>query len=196
MVIVNTLFQEHKRRLHMDIIRWKILKSGWWYSLQSKMGKLYTVIKNKTGSWSESESCSLCDPMYYTVHGILQAKILEWIFPFPGDLPNPWIEPKFLHCRWILYQLCHKGSMEILEWVAYPFSRRASWPRNRNGVSWIAGRFFKNWALRETGSWLWLRSLTPYSKIQTSIKESKENHEAIQVWPKSNSLPLYNESDK
>ena len=95
MVIVNTLFQEHKRRLHMDIIRWKILKSGWLYSLQSKMWKLYTVSKNKTGSCSESESRSLCDPMYYTVHGILQAKILEWIFPFPGDLPNPWIEPKF-----------------------------------------------------------------------------------------------------
>ena len=27
LVIVNTLFQQHKRRLHMDIIRWSILKS-------------------------------------------------------------------------------------------------------------------------------------------------------------------------
>ena len=26
-----------------------------------------------------------------------------------------------LHCRWILYQLSHKGSPRILEWVAYPF---------------------------------------------------------------------------
>ena len=31
--------------------------------------------------------------MGYTVHGILQARILEWVaFPFPGDLPNPEIE--------------------------------------------------------------------------------------------------------
>ena len=27
LVIVNTLFQQHKRRLHMDITRWSILKS-------------------------------------------------------------------------------------------------------------------------------------------------------------------------
>ena len=27
LVIANTLFQQHKRRLHMDIIRWSILKS-------------------------------------------------------------------------------------------------------------------------------------------------------------------------
>ena len=38
-------------------------------------------------SESESESCSVgsdfCDPMDYTVHGILQVRILEWVaFPF------------------------------------------------------------------------------------------------------------------
>ena len=27
-----------------------------------------------------------------------------------------------------------------------------------------------------TGSWLWLRSWTPYCQIQTSIEESRENH--------------------
>jgi len=41
---------------------------------------------------------TLCDPMDYTVHGILQARILEWVaFPFsrgsPGDLSDPGIEP-------------------------------------------------------------------------------------------------------
>ena len=29
-------------------------------------------------------------------------------------------------CRQILYQLRHKGSPRILEWVAYPFSSRSS----------------------------------------------------------------------
>ena len=37
----------------------------------------------------------------------------------------------------------------ILEWVAYPFSSRSSWPGNRTEVSCIAGRFFTNWAIRE-----------------------------------------------
>ena len=49
-------------------------------------------------SLSESESHSLCptpcDPMDYTVHRILQARILEWVtYPFSGDLPDPGIKP-------------------------------------------------------------------------------------------------------
>ena len=42
------------------------------------------------------QSCpTLCYPMDYIVHGILQARILEWVaFPFSGDLPNPGIEPR------------------------------------------------------------------------------------------------------
>ena len=43
-----------------------------------------------------TQSClTLCDPTDYTVHGILQARILEWKpFPSPGDLPNPRIKPR------------------------------------------------------------------------------------------------------
>ena len=49
--LANTLFQQHKRRLPMDITRWSTPKSDWLYSLQPKMEKLYTVSKNKTRSW-------------------------------------------------------------------------------------------------------------------------------------------------
>ena len=49
-----------------------------------------------------AQSCpALCDPMDYIVHGILQARILEW--------------------------------------VAFPFSRGSSQPRDRTQVSHIAG---------------------------------------------------------
>ena len=41
LVIANTLFQQHKRRLHMDITRWSTLKLHWLHSLQSKMEKVY-----------------------------------------------------------------------------------------------------------------------------------------------------------
>ena len=42
------------------------------------------------------KSClPLCDPLDYTVHGILQARILEWLScPPPGDRPNSRIEPR------------------------------------------------------------------------------------------------------
>ena len=48
-----------------------------------------------------SQSClNLWDPVDsnppdFSVHGILQARILEWVpCPPPGDLPNPGIEPR------------------------------------------------------------------------------------------------------
>ena len=70
--------------------------------------------------------------------------LLQGIFPTQG-----W-NPGLPHCRWILYQLSHKGSPRILEWVACPFSRGSSWPGNWTGVSCIAGGFFTDWAIRET----------------------------------------------
>ena len=43
-----------------------------------------------------TQSCpTLSNPMDYTIHGILQARILEWVaFPFSRDLPNSGIEPR------------------------------------------------------------------------------------------------------
>ena len=37
----------------------------------------------------------------------------------------------------------------ILEWVAYPFPKGSSQPRDRTQVSRIAGRFFSSWATNE-----------------------------------------------
>ena len=37
----------------------------------------------------------------------------------------------------------------ILEWVAFPFSRGSSQPRDQTQISLIAGRFFTSWATRE-----------------------------------------------
>ena len=72
------------------------------------------VLRNKSRvKWKEvAQLClTLCDLMDYTVHGILQARILEW--------------------------------------VAFPFSRGPSQPRDRTQVSHIAGRRFTIWATRE-----------------------------------------------
>ena len=75
--------------------------------------------------------------------GVGSRSLLQGIFPTHGSNPGLPI------CRWIFYQLRHKGSPRILKWVAYPFSSRSSQPRNWTGVSCIAGRFFTNWAITE-----------------------------------------------
>ena len=73
--------------------------------------------------------------------GILS--LIQGIFPTQGS------NPSLLRCRRILYQLSHKGSPRILEWVAYPFSSGSSQPRNWTRVSCIAGGFFTNRAIRD-----------------------------------------------
>ena len=70
--------------------------------------------------------------------GVGSRSLLQGIFPIQGQNPG------LPHCRWILYQLSHKGSPRILEWVAWAFSRGSSRPRNGTGVSCIAGGFFTN----------------------------------------------------
>ena len=61
-------------------------------------------------------SLTLCDLMDCSlpgssVHGILQARILEWV-PFPplGIIPTQGSNPGLLHCRQILYCLSHQES--------------------------------------------------------------------------------------
>ena len=97
--------------------------------------------------------------------GILQASGLPC--PSPGDLLNPGIELRSLHCRQILYHLSHQGSPRTLEWVAYPFSRGSFWPRNLTRVSCIAGGFFTSWATREA-QYITIRH--PYSGLTHGLQ--------------------------
>ena len=76
--------------------------------------------------------------------GVGSLSLLQGVFPTQG------LNPGLTHCRHILYQPSHKRSPRIPEWVAFPFSSGSSWPRNRTGVSCIAGGLFSNWDIRET----------------------------------------------
>ena len=52
----------------------------WWFS--------HSVVSD---SWDPMD----CSPPGSSVHGIFQARVLEWIaISFAGDLPNPGIEPR------------------------------------------------------------------------------------------------------
>ena len=69
-----------------------------------------------------------CSPPGFFVDGDSPSKntgvgchaFFQRIFPTQG-----W-SPGFLNCRQILYCLNYQGSLRILEWVAYPFSRGRS----------------------------------------------------------------------
>ena len=118
---------------------------------------LSSVLSPKFGIkyWSESESCSVVSD-FLRPHGLYSPwnspgknigvgslSLLQGIFSTKGSNPG------LPHCGRILYQLSHKGSPRILGWVAHPFSRDSSWPRDWIGVSCIAGGFFTTWAMRE-----------------------------------------------
>ena len=70
--------------------------------------------------------------------GMGSISLLQGIFPTQASNPG------LLHYRQILYQMSHMRSPRILEWVAYPFFRVSSRPRDQTRVSCIAGRFFTN----------------------------------------------------
>ena len=120
----------------------------------------------------ESESCSVMSDSLWP-HGLYspwnspgQNTGVGSLFLFQGILPTQGSNPGLWHCRQILYQLSHKGSPRILEWVAYPFSRGSSQTRNRTRVSCITGGFFTNWTIREAlGKWRNLSLLKPSSLV-------------------------------
>ena len=90
--------------------------------------------------------------------GVGSHSLLQRIFPIQGSNPG------LPHWRQILYQLSHKGSPRILEWIAYPFSRGSSQPRNWGLLH--CRQILYQWAMREEyvvpcpisltqGTWVW-----------------------------------------
>ena len=71
---------------------------------------LSTGVKVKVAQWC----LTLCNPMDYTVHGILQARVLEWVAScslLQGIFPTQGSNPGLLHYRWILYQLSQREAL-------------------------------------------------------------------------------------
>ena len=70
---------------------------------------------------SKSQSClTLCDPMDYTVHGILQVRILEWVaFPFSkgSSWTRNWTSVSCIaggyFTNWVMREHCEGWASEI-----------------------------------------------------------------------------------
>ena len=110
----------------------------------------------KESEWVKvTELClTLCDPMHCSlpgssVHGILQARILEWIaFPFSRGLPNPGIELRSPIWQ-ILYEQSHQGSPRILAWV-YQWDTQTSGRPRSVCREWDAAVFCFNQAVSDS----------------------------------------------
>ena len=118
-----------------------------WGTPPSEM-KSRRTLKEKTLANTENESRSVVSNslrshgLYSPRNSLVQTTGVGSLSLLQGSNPG------LSHCRWILYQLSHKGSPRTLGWVAYPFSSGSARPRNRTGVFWIAGGFFTSWVTR------------------------------------------------
>ena len=91
-----------------------------------------------------AQSCpTLCDPMDYEVHGILQARTLEWVtVPFPRGSSQPRDRSRSP----TLQADSLPGKPKNTEWVAYGFSSGSFPRRDPTGVCCTEGGFLASWA--------------------------------------------------
>ena len=99
-----------------------------------------------------TQSCpTLCDPMDYTVHGILHARILEWVaFPFSRGSSQSRDQTRVSHTAGrFFYQLRYQGSPVIkgaifmsmnprlLRWAQLPASLNSAQMLVREASLWL-----------------------------------------------------------
>ena len=71
----------------------------------------------------------------------------------------------------------------ILEWIAIPFFRGSSWPRDWTQVSHIAGWFFTTWATREALClWNCLNSLSPLCPRDSQEQSSVQSFSQVRLF--------------
>ena len=116
-----------------------------------------------------------CSPPGSSVHGVLQARIPEWVaILFSGGFTRPrdqtgasctagrffniWVsrerkwkwkwKSQSYPTLWNPMDYTVHGILQarLLEWVVVPFSRGSSQTRNGTGVTYIVGGFFVSWA--------------------------------------------------
>ena len=128
------------------MITWKIIFTT---HIMGK-GLIYVRDTWKLKKVKDTQLCpTLCDPheLYSSWNSPGQNTGVNSLSLLQGIIPTQGSNPCLLHYRRILYQLSHKGSPRILEWVSFPFSSRSSQPRDLHQVSCISGGFFTNWAI-------------------------------------------------
>ena len=146
------------------------------YSLDIFLSQFWTSCDGSYFVCSVAQSCpTLCDPMDYglpgsSVHGIFPGKntgVFAVSSSKGSSRPRDWthvscivkVKVESLSSVQLFatpWTVTHQAPLSmgilqarILEWVAMPFSRGSSQPRDQTQVSHIASRYFTTWATRE-----------------------------------------------
>ena len=178
----------------MNITRWSTPKSDWFYSLQPKIEKLYTVSRNKTGSWlwliSWTPYCQIqteIECLYDDLQGVLELTPKKDVLSSGGleckrkksrDTWNnrqiwPWnTEWSRAKTNRVLPRECTGHSKHPL-----PTTQEETLHKDITRCSTLKSDWFYSLqpkmeklytvSRNKTGSWPWLRSWTPYCQIQT-----------------------------
>ena len=130
--------------------------AGFREEMPDDTGRLQFNLDSGHVSWKWSESPSVVSNSWQP-HGLYSPwnsagqntgvgslSLLQGIFPVQG------LNPGFLQCRKILYQLSPKRSPRILKWVACPFCSGSAFPAQESNQGLLmAGGFVTSWAIRE-----------------------------------------------
>ena len=109
----------------------------------------------------------------WRIKKVVEGHLEEWFHSRSWSVK--WKSLTFTHVRlyatpWTIQSVeCLQA--RILEWVAFPFSRGSSQPRNWTQVSCIAGRFFTSWAIREAQKWKRRQIWYPMLNCPSSVIE-------------------------
>ena len=120
----------------VSVMVWKVQLASTWYMPESeRKWESLSHVRLFVAPWT-IQSMEFSRPEYWSGSP----------FPSPGDLPNPGIKPRSPALQADSLPAEPQGKPKNTGVVAYLFSSRSSRPRNRTGVSCIAGGFFTNWA--------------------------------------------------
>ena len=149
---------------------------------------------------SVSESCSVMSDslLPHGLHspwnslsqntGVGNCSLLQGIFSTQGSNPG------LPHCRQILYQLSHKGSPRILDWVAIPFFSTLAWK-----IPWTEepGRLQSMGSLRVGHDWAtslslftfmhWRRKWQPTPVVLPGESQGRRGLVGCRLWGRTES---------
>ena len=155
--MLNRNVRQRKTNTYITYMEYR--KYNWW--IQQKRSRL-TDIENKvlvTNVWGgpkygwECGRCKECkvgmsstspqggEPLFYKIYACMLM-----LQSCPTLCESHGLQPPGSSVHGIL-------QARILEWVAMPYSRGSSWPRDRTWVSHIVSRFFTAWATWEAPKW-------------------------------------------
>ena len=139
-----------------------VWKSSSYCEYQGTLSKVkdlcWELLSSLDSKWLSPVRCKLLshvrfcatDPMDYTVYGILQARILEWVtFPLSRGSSQPRDGIQVSHIAGGFFTSWSQGKPKNTAIGSLSFSSGSFQPKNWTRVSCLAGGFFTNWAIRE-----------------------------------------------